>query len=585
MFNSIIEEYRKIYKSEEYDGKLCIRVICNVIFIALVLVMIPIFSWVSTNENSNIRGVLICFVALVFLLLTYIFLGKRFKSRTESRRLKLRAIIAKEGLDPSNDNIISMLIEKTRSLRNEHFAIISTSEISNLISIVGLLISLCIVPVVCFLIPDYMNNVERERIYSVIEIFIRITYICIITFISIKVITCYFGFSICYQQFESDLREIQLQNHREKPIKCECTYVTRANLPPFEEYIDEIRDIWDTHWLTNMGAKHNELEKQLCKRLDVPNISLFCNGHMALELVIQAFGLTGEVITTPFTFASTTHAIVRNGLIPVFCDINPDDYTIDVTKIEDLITDKTSAIIPVHVYGNICDVEEIDRIAKKHNLKVIYDAAHAFGVEYKGKGIGNYGDASMFSFHATKVFNTIEGGAVAFTDEEIGKKLYNLKNFGIKDEETVDYVGANAKMNEFAAAMGLCNLRNLDEEIDKRKKVFELYDERLSAIKGIITPKKQADIKANFAYYPIIVNQEEYGHSRDDIHNALAEKGIHARKYFYPLTCEFGCYKDSISIANLSVAKKIASSVLTLPMFGDINQSVVDDICKTIENI
>ena len=358
--------------------------------------------------------------------------------------------------------------------------------------------------------------------------------------------------------------------------------VTRAILPPFEEYIDEIRDIWDSHWLTNMGEKHNELERQLCKRLDVPNISLFCNGHMALELVIQAFGLTGEAITTPFTFASTTHAIVRNGLTPVFCDINPIDYTIDVTKIESLITEKTSAIIPVHVYGNICDVEEIDRIAKKHNLKVIYDAAHAFGVEYKGRGIGNYGDASMFSFHATKVFNTIEGGAVAFKDEEIGKKLYNLKNFGIKDEETVDSVGANAKMNEFAAAMGLCNLRHLDEEIEKRKNVFELYDEGLSGIKGITIPKKRTDIKANYAYYPIIVDTKEYGHSRNDIYNALAEKGIHARKYFYPIITEYDCYKTSFDSKNTPVAYEIAKSVLTLPIYAEIEEKTVKMICDII---
>ena len=362
-------------------------------------------------------------------------------------------------------------------------------------------------------------------------------------------------------------------------------YVTRATLPPFEEYIEEIRDIWDTHWLTNMGAKHNELEKQLCKRLDVPNISLFCNGHMALELVIQAFGLTGEVITTPFTFASTTHAIVRNGLSPVFCDINLIDYTIDVTKIESLITEKTSAIIPVHVYGNICDVEEIYRIAKKHNLKVIYDAAHAFGVEYKGKGIGNYGDASMFSFHATKVFNTIEGGAVAFKDEEIGKKLYNLKNFGIKDEETVDYVGANAKMNEFAAAMGLCNLRHLDEEIDKRKRVFELYNERLSCIKGITIPPQNTDIKANYAYYPIVVDPGKYGHSRDDIYNVLAEKGIHARKYFYPLITEYDCYKTSFNSQSTPIAYDIAQRIITLPLYAEIEEKTVKMICDIISEL
>ena len=240
--------------------------------------------------------------------------------------------------------------------------------------------------------------------------------------------------------------------------------VTRSSMPEYEEYIEEIKDIWDSHWLTNMGAKHNELEKYL----KVDHVSLFSNGHMALELLIQALHLTGEVITTPFTFASTTHAIVRNGLTPVFCDVNPEDYTMDVSKIEALITDKTSAIIPVHVYGNLCDVEAIEAIAKKHHLKVIYDAAHTFGVTYKGRGVATFGDASMFSFHATKVFHTIEGGAVCFNGEQNGLKedLYGLKNFGIRNEVVVDAVGANSKMNEFQAAMGLCNLRHLDGEIE-----------------------------------------------------------------------------------------------------------------------
>ena len=247
--------------------------------------------------------------------------------------------------------------------------------------------------------------------------------------------------------------------------------VTKSSMPSLDEYVEEIKDIWETKWLTNMGVKHNKLKDELIKYLDVERIDLFTNGHMAIELSLQALKLKGEVITTPFTFASTTHAIVRNGLTPVFCDINPEDFTIDTKKLESLINDKTCAILPVHVYGNVCNVEEIDRIAKKHGLKVIYDAAHTFGVKYKGKGIGQYGDASCFSFHATKVFNSIEGGAVSFKKESFGKELYKLKNFGIKDPETVDGVGANAKMNEFCAAMGLCNLRHINEEINKRKHV------------------------------------------------------------------------------------------------------------------
>ena len=259
--------------------------------------------------------------------------------------------------------------------------------------------------------------------------------------------------------------------------------VTRSSMPELEEYVEEIRDIWDSHWLTNMGEKHKNLQQQLKDYMKVENVELLTNGHMALELTMQAMNLQGEVITSPFTFASTTHAIVRNGLIPVFCDVNPIDFTIDVTKLESLITDKTCAIVPVHVYGNICNVEEIDRIAHKYGLKVIYDAAHTFGEEYKGCGIGTFGDASCFSFHATKVFNTIEGGAVCYKDELLGQRLYNLKNFGIRGPEDVESVGANAKMNEFQAAMGLCNLRHVESEeiLEKCPKVVIIDHHRRSA--------------------------------------------------------------------------------------------------------
>ena len=251
--------------------------------------------------------------------------------------------------------------------------------------------------------------------------------------------------------------------------------VTRSSLPPLEEYVEMLKPIWDSAWLTNMGEYHETLKEKLKTYLKTPNLELFVNGHMALELTLQAMKLTGEVITTPFSFASTTHAIVRNGLTPVFCDINEEDYTIDVDKLESLITEKTSAIVPVHVYGNVCDVEKIQKIADKYGLKVIYDAAHTFGVKYKGQGTGTFGDVSCFSFHATKVFHTIEGGAACFKDEELGRTLYRLKNFGIKNEEVVDGVGANAKMNEFQAAMGICNLRHVDGEIEKRRHVAERY--------------------------------------------------------------------------------------------------------------
>ena len=359
-------------------------------------------------------------------------------------------------------------------------------------------------------------------------------------------------------------------------------FVTRSSMPSFEEYVEEIKPIWDSHWLTNMGQYHQELERKLKVILGVNNLSLFTNGHLALELTLQAMNLSGEVITTPFTFASTTHAIVRNGLIPVFCDINAEDYTMDVTKIEKLITDKTTAIIPVHVYGNICNVEEIQRIADKYGLKVIYDAAHAFNETYKGQGIGNFGDAAMFSFHATKVFNTIEGGAVAFKNDKLGKQLYKLKNFGIESEELVDGIGSNAKMNEFQAAMGICNLRHVNDEIDKRKSVVEHYRERLSNVDGIKIMQERKEVKFNYSYFPIVFNEKLFGGTRNDVYNKLKENNIIARKYFYPLTNTFDCYNGKFDVNNTPIALHISKRVLTLPLYSDLEIIDVDRICDII---
>lgn len=358
--------------------------------------------------------------------------------------------------------------------------------------------------------------------------------------------------------------------------------VTRSSMPTLDEYIEEIKPIWDSHWMTNMGVYHEKLKDELIKYLEVENISLFVNGHMALELTLQAMNLSGEVITTPFTFASTTHAIVRNGLTPVFCDINFEDYTLDATKLESLITDKTSAIVPVHVYGNICNIEEIDRIAKKYDLKVIYDAAHAFGEKYKGKSVGTFGDASMFSFHATKVFNTIEGGAVSFSSESLGKELYKLKNFGIQSEDIVDGVGSNAKMNEFQAAMGICNLRHLEEEINKRKKVVERYVNNLSGIDGIKIVKENKDVKSNYSYFPVVFNEKVFGSSRNEVCKKLKENNIFARKYFYPLTNTFDCFHGKFDVNLTPVALHIAKRVLTLPLYADLSQEDVDRICEII---
>ena len=360
--------------------------------------------------------------------------------------------------------------------------------------------------------------------------------------------------------------------------------VTRSSMPKLEDYIEEIKPVFESQHLTNMGPVYKKFQKQLIDYLEVPELSLFANGHMALEVAIHALGLrceSGEVITTPFTFVSTTHAIVRNGLKPVFCDIKPDDYTIDTGKIEELITDRTVAIMPVHVYGNLCDVEAIDRIAKKHNLKVIYDAAHAFGVKYKGIGAGNFGDASMFSFHATKVFNTVEGGAVAFRDRKYGEPLHELKNFGIHGAEDVTEIGCNAKMDEFRAAMGICNLRRIDECIAARAGAAGRYNERLGNVPGIRLCTPQKDVLPNYAYYPVYFDECVFGRSRDDVFEELKKHDIFARKYFYPAINEMTCYRGQYN-RNTPVAHDVSQHILTLPLYEGLSQEEVDRICDVI---
>ncbi|MBR3769367.1 MAG: DegT/DnrJ/EryC1/StrS family aminotransferase [Lachnospiraceae bacterium] len=362
--------------------------------------------------------------------------------------------------------------------------------------------------------------------------------------------------------------------------------VTRSSMPEFQEYCEEIKELWDSHWLTNMGVKHKQLQAQLEEFFQVPHVTLYANGHLALENAIAALNLPqgGEVITTPFTFASTTHAIVRNGLVPVFCDINPDDYTMDATKIEGLITDQTVAIVPVHVYGNMCNVETIDCIAKRYGLKVIYDAAHAFAVKYKGVSAACFGDASMFSFHATKVFNTIEGGAVCFKKDSWVQLLNDQKNFGIHGPEEVAYVGGNAKMNEFQAAMGICNLRHIAEEVEKRRIIVERYRERLSGVEGIKLNAVQDAVESNYAYFPVIF--EDYKYTRNEVFEKLAEQGITARKYFYPLANAFECYRNypTAGTDKTPVAHHIALRVLTLPLYADLSLDDVDRVCDIILN-
>ena len=349
--------------------------------------------------------------------------------------------------------------------------------------------------------------------------------------------------------------------------------VTRSSMPSYEEYCEEIKELWDSRWLTNMGAKHNELKGKLCEYLGVKNVELFVNGHLALYVALKALGLEGEIITTPFTFASTTNAIVQAGCTPVFCDIK-DNYTIDENKIESLITDRTVAILGVHVYGNICDVDAIDRIANKHGLKVIYDAAHAFGVTFRGRGIGDYGDVSMFSFHATKVFHTIEGGCLAFRDPSFAEAIAKERNFGVSGEELVCF-GTNAKMNEFQAAMGLCNLRHIDDELAARKVAFDCYVARLSGKTGVALLRFVDGIRQNYAYFPILVSD------RDGLCARLAEQGIVARKYFYPLVSENQGFDEDLTTATPR-AFEASRKVLCLPLYAHLDVADVDRICDII---
>lgn len=360
--------------------------------------------------------------------------------------------------------------------------------------------------------------------------------------------------------------------------------VTRSSMPPMDEYINEIKDLWDSHWLTNMGVKHKKLQQALEAYLGAKHVILYTNGHLALENIIAAMGLPrgGEVITTPFTFASTTHAIVRNGLTPVFCDVEAENYTLDVSKIEPLITERTVAIVPVHVYGNLCDVEGIRRIADRYGLRVIYDAAHAFGVTKDGVSAAAFGDASMFSFHATKVFNTIEGGAACFSRDDLVQVLNDMKNFGIRGPEECAYVGGNAKMNEFQAAMGICNLRHLEEEIAKRKAVTERYMDRLSGVPGLRLRKEQTGVRSNYAYFPVVF--DGYKYTRNEVFERLGAQGICARKYFYPLTNCFSCYRyfPTAGGEKTPVALHVAERVLTLPLYADLAMEDVDRICDIV---
>jgi len=359
--------------------------------------------------------------------------------------------------------------------------------------------------------------------------------------------------------------------------------VTKPSLPPLDEYVELLRDIWDRRWLTNKGHYHDYFEEELARHLGVPHVSLFCNGMVALQVGLQALRITGEVITTPYSFPATTHAIYWNHCTPVFGDVEPDTGNLDPDKVESLITPKTTAILPVHVYGTPCRVDRLQRIADTYGLKVFYDAAHAFGVRLRGTSVLNFGDLSMISFHATKTFTTAEGGALATSDAKLKQRIDYLKNFGFADEVTVVGPGTNGKMNELQAALGVVQLRHIDAEIAKRRRVTELYRQQLSGLRGLRVLPERPDVNGNHGYFPIFV-EPAYGISRDALYERLRGQGFFARRYFYPLISDFPCYRGlrREAAADLSVANGMAESVICLPVYADLAATQVQAVCDSI---
>ena len=372
------------------------------------------------------------------------------------------------------------------------------------------------------------------------------------------------------------MREIKPFN---KPI-----YITRPLLTPIKQVKKKLQEVWKSKWLTNMGIQHQKLESKLLNYLSVQNLSLFCNGTLALEIACKALELKGEVITTPFTFAATVNSLYQNNLKPVFCDIRIDDFNINSNEIEELITTKTSAIMPVHVFGNPCEIDKIETIAKSNNLKVIYDAAHCFGVKYKNRGIGNFGDISMFSFHATKIFHTLEGGALTYTNLELKETINLWKNFGIKSEEEVVLPGTNAKLNELQAAIGLLNLELVEMEIEKRKKLSSVYKENLKNIEGIKFMDEKKNVKHNYQYFPITINERKFKFTRNYVYEYLKKFNIFSRKYFYPLCTDYKFSEKNVNY-NIPNAEKIVNQVLCLPLYGELTQNDIEKICKIIVEI
>lgn len=361
-------------------------------------------------------------------------------------------------------------------------------------------------------------------------------------------------------------------------------FVTRPNLPDLKEILPYLEKIWESLILTNNGPFHQEFEKQLKSYLQVPFVSLVANGTLALIVALQALRITGEVITTPFSFVATAHALRWNGITPVFCDIEEETFTLDPEKIEAAITPRTTAILPVHVYGYPCRIEAIEDIADKYGLRVIYDAAHAFGIKKNGENILTRGDASILSFHGTKLFTTFEGGAIVCNDEKLKKRIDYLRNFGFADEVTVVAPGINAKMNEFQSVVGLLGLKIVDEEIARRKKIAQLYRSLLKEISGLRLPPEVEGVDHNYAYFPVLIEEEIFGISREEVYRQLKQHKIFARRYFYPLISNLPSYRNlpSSNKENLPVANKIAERVLCLPMYGALQQEEVEKICEIL---
>ena len=364
-------------------------------------------------------------------------------------------------------------------------------------------------------------------------------------------------------------------------------YVTRPDLPPLEDFVESLEVLWRNKWLTNNGSFHQQLEQALAEYLGVKYVCLFANGTLALLTALQVLRINGEVITTPYTFVATTHALHWNSITPVFCDIDPNTLNLDANRIESLITPQTTAILPVHIYGYPCDTDRIEEIADVYGLKVIYDACHAFGVRVNNNSLLTAGDLSVLSFHATKIFTTMEGGAIVTNDAKVKKRIDYLKNFGFADETHVVAPGINGKMNEMQAALGILQLKYIDKNISMRHRNTELYRQYLSDVRGIRYMSELPNVAHNYPYFPIFVNEDEFGSSRDHLYELLQQRDIFTRRYFYPLTSSFPMYRDlpSAAIENLPVANAISRQVLCLPLYPELAESQIARITGLIRAV